>query len=172
MSESESQTFATLRDLFSIKETIGGLQSGFSILTRMVEKNRDEGNALMEKLSDRIEAGLGQIRAELSEESRQTEARTAKKIEDMETRVLNMLNGVSADVKRALETAHAVKTDVTISGAVADAADAAAEKTESKVKQTFAPFMTHGYRAIVILLLLLVAGRDAVPGGLKLFGFG
>lgn len=152
---------ASLRDLFAVQKELGRLENGYSFLREVTENNRKEGLSAIEKLSMKIDAGLGSVRAEVLDELRQQERRHQNSIKDLKDHFTLSIDKLTSTVEKAVEKATMANTGV----AVVNAHESASTKdVEAKLKleQVRAPVTQTLYRWAGIIALALIAGREGM----------
>jgi len=152
---------ASLRDLFAVQKELGRLENGYSFLREVTENNRKEGLSAIEKLSMKIDAGLGSVRAEVLDELRQQERRHQTSIKDLKDHFTLSIDKLTSAVEKAVEKATQANTGVAVVNAKDGDASAAIE-AKVKLEQARAPVTQTLYRWAGIIALAIIAGREGM----------
>lgn len=152
---------ASLRDLFAVQKELGRLENGYSFLREVTENNRKEGLSAIEKLSIRIDAGLGSVRAELLDELRQQERRHIDTLKGLEERFASSIDKLTSSVEKAFERATIANTGVAVVSAH-DSASTRDAEAKLKLEQVRAPVTQTLYRWAGIIALAVIAGREGM----------
>lgn len=147
------------RDVFSLQEKIGGLQTGYAFLREVTESNRRETLAAQEKLTERMTNGFGALRAELKDEMSQQERRHIDALKSLEDRIAGSIDKLTIEVGKALEKASQASTGVAVVTA-SEAAISKAEDTKVKVAQAQTPLLQTIWRVSALVALAVVLGKE------------
>lgn len=152
-------TTTLYRDMFHLKEELGGLKAGYAFLRDVTESNRKETLGALEKLSERQMNGMGQLRAELKDEMSQQERRHIDALKSLEERIAGSIDKLTLEVARAVERATQANTSVAVVKASEDA-NSKADEVKVKMAQAQAPVLQTMWRVGAILALAVVLGKE------------